>query len=36
MFNVVADATELWNKHETGKFPEADAIIALLPKPPTA
>ncbi len=30
-FDVVANSKELWSKHETGKFPEPEEIIAKLP-----
>ena len=30
VFTVTADDAELWNKHETGGFPEPGEIVALM------
>ncbi len=32
-FNVVADGTQLWSKHETGSFPEPGVVVGLMPPP---
>jgi len=32
-FDVVADGTSLWSKHETGHFPEHAKILELMPPP---
>ena len=29
-FTVTADGTQLWDKHETGSFPDDDAIVQAL------
>lgn len=34
MFMVVANSVVLWNKYETGDFPEPQAIIAKLDDAP--
>jgi selenoprotein W-related protein len=33
IFDVVADGKRVFSKHETGRFPEPDEIIAKLRKP---
>jgi selT/selW/selH-like putative selenoprotein len=30
-FDVIADGTLLWSKHERGRFPEDDEILSQLP-----
>ncbi|MCH9684005.1 MAG: Rdx family protein [Deltaproteobacteria bacterium] len=30
-FNVFAAGKQLWSKHETGKFPEPNDIVAMIP-----
>ena len=32
MFRVVVDGEQLWNKHDTGTFPETSFILSSLPK----
>ncbi len=33
IFDVVADGKMVFSKHETGRFPEPDEIVAMLHKP---
>jgi selenoprotein W-related protein len=33
IFDVVADGKMVFSKHETGRFPEPDEIVAMLRKP---
>lgn len=33
IFDVVADGKKVFSKHETGRFPEPDEIVAMLRKP---
>lgn len=33
IFDVVADGKKVFCKHETGRFPEPDEIVAMLRKP---
>jgi len=30
VFDVVADGTRVYSKHETGRFPDADEVITAL------
>jgi selT/selW/selH-like putative selenoprotein len=30
IFDVVADGTRIYSKHETGRFPEPDEVISAL------
>ena len=32
MFRVVMDGEQLWNKHDTGTFPETSFILSKLPQ----
>jgi selenoprotein W-related protein len=32
IFDVVADGKKVFSKHETGRFPEPDEIVAMLRK----
>jgi selenoprotein W-related protein len=33
IFDIVADGKKVFSKHETGRFPEPDEIVAMLRKP---
>jgi selenoprotein W-related protein len=33
IFDVVADGKKVFSKHETGRFPEPDEIVAMLREP---
>jgi selenoprotein W-related protein len=34
IFEVVLDGTTLFSKHETGRFPEPDEVLGLIPASP--
>jgi selenoprotein W-related protein len=34
VFEVVLDGATLFSKHETGRFPEPDEVLSLIPASP--
>ena len=32
VYTVIADGTELWNKHRSGDFPDEDALVEQIRK----